>query len=93
MSFFTFSISALPPEVTLEMSPHFFKVGPAIWGLQNRAKGPKYFWKKGYFGPKTGPQKPGVKEFFDVGEHFTVKNGRFQESSVLYLRVFLPRYS
>ena len=50
------------------------RVGPAIWGLQNRAKGPKYFSKKGYFGHKTGPQKPDRKEFFDVEEHLSVKN-------------------
>ncbi len=50
-----------------------FRVGPAIWGLQNREKGPKYFSKKGYFRHKTGPQKPDVKEFFDVEEHFTSK--------------------
>ncbi len=45
------------------------RVGPDIWGLQNRAiaKGPKYF--SGYFGHKTGRQKPDVKEFFDVEEH------------------------
>ncbi len=49
------------------------RVGPDIWGLQNRAKGPKYFSKKGYFGHKKGPQKPNVKEFSDVEEHFTSK--------------------
>ena len=58
-------------------------MGPDIWGLQNRAKGPKYFSKKGYFGHKTGPQKPDVKEFFDVEEHFTVKNdGGFGNETV-----------
>ncbi len=41
-----------------------FRVGPDIWGLQNGAKGPKYFFKKGYFEHNTGPQKPDVKEFF-----------------------------
>ena len=50
-------------------------MGPGIWGLQNREKGPKYFSKKGHFGHKTGPQKPDVKEFFDVEEHFNSKNG------------------
>ncbi len=49
------------------------RVGLAIWGLQSRAKGPEYFFKKGYFVPKTGLQKPDVKEFFDVEEHFKVK--------------------
>ncbi len=48
-------------------------MGPDIWGLQNRGKGPKYFSKKGYFGDKTGPQKPDVKEFFNVEEHFNSK--------------------
>ena len=51
------------------------RVGPAIWGFQNREKRPQYFSKKGYFGHKTGPQKPGVKEFFDVEEQFNSKNG------------------
>ncbi len=50
-----------------------YRVGPDIWGLQNREKGPKYFSKKAYFGYKTGPQKPDVKEFFDVEEHFNSK--------------------
>ena len=49
------------------------RVGPAIWGLQNREKGPKYFSKKGYLGHKTGQQKPDVKESFDVEEHFNSK--------------------
>ena len=48
-------------------------MGPDIWGLQNRAKGPKYFSKKGYFGHKTGPQKPDAKDFFDVEEHLNSK--------------------
>ena len=46
------------------------RVGPDIWGLQNREKGQKYFPEKGYFGHTTGLQKPDVKEFFDVEEHF-----------------------
>ena len=50
-----------------------FRVGPGIWGLQKREKGPNYFSKKGYFGHKTGPQKPDVKEFFNVEEHFNSK--------------------
>ncbi len=30
------------------------RVGPDIWGLRNRAKGPKYFSQKGYFRHKRG---------------------------------------
>ena len=32
-----------------------------------------FFEKKGYFGHKTGPQKPDVKGFFDVKEHSNSK--------------------
>ena len=49
----------------LKIHGHFnSRVGPDIQGLQNRAKGPKYFSKKGYFGNKTGPQQPDVKDFY-----------------------------
>ena len=40
------------------------RVGPDIWGLENRANRPKYFQKKGHYGLKTGLQKQDLKEFF-----------------------------
>ncbi len=40
------------------------RVGPDIWGLQNREKGPNYFSKKGYFGHKRDfPKIPFQKGF------------------------------
>ncbi len=50
-------------------------MGPDVWGFQNREKqkGLKYFSKKGYFRHKIGPQKPDLKEFFDIEEHFNSK--------------------
>ena len=53
-------------KVLSPLDPHY-RVGPDIWGLQNREKGPKYFSKKGHFGLKTGLQKQDLKEFFNVG--------------------------
>ena len=47
------------------------RVGPDIWGLQNRAKGPNYFPEKGYFRDKTGPQKRDMKVFFEVEEYLS----------------------
>ena len=73
---FCVSIPPLPRRLILTVVPYtrsMRRVGPDIWGLQNRAKGPKYFSKKGYFGHKTGPQKPDVKEIFDVEKHFNSK--------------------
>ncbi len=64
---FNTSLYLLPPESVgtvrqtascfAHFECHLCRMGPDIWGLQNRAKGPKYFSQKGYFLHKQGHNK------------------------------------